>query len=115
MNLEPQASAPTGSAGSIYYDSVDTNFKYHDGGGWKDFGGASSFTTTEYSNTIRITGTKTTNMGEHDFCVLSAVGGPGGFDCFCKVSKTGNDWTLWNQDNSSNESNFCGATCFDYD
>ena len=58
-------------------------------------------------------GTKIINMGAHLFCILSGIGGPGGFDTVCSVYKDGNVWKLKNEDITSAESHQCKALCFD--
>ena len=54
-----------------------------------------------------------TNMGEHKFCALSAVTGPGGFNTNCKVYRDGDDWILRIRDSDEEESHACRALCFD--
>lgn len=39
MRLYPQAAAPAGEEGRMYYDSSDHKFKFHDGSGYKALGG----------------------------------------------------------------------------
>lgn len=57
---------------------------------------------------------RTMNLGPHKFCVLSGVGGPGGFNTDCRVYKSGDDWHLHIQDGDNNsQTHSCRALCFD--
>ena len=44
INFVPQAAAPAGNQGDLYYDAVN-GFRYYDGTGWQTFGGGVSWTT----------------------------------------------------------------------
>ncbi|MCK5583710.1 MAG: hypothetical protein KAI33_07970 [Elusimicrobiales bacterium] len=57
---------------------------------------------------------KVKNLGPHKLCVLSGIGGPGGFNTSCRVYKNGNIWHLRVKDgDKNNQTHRCWALCFD--
>ena len=68
-----------------------------------------------HGDSIRTTGRRTRDLGEHTLCYLNKVAGPGGLDTWCTlyVDEATNKWTLNTGDVTSAETHQCGAICID--
>ena len=60
------------------------------------------------------TGNRDLIMGDHLFCALSGVEGPGGWNTNCHVQYKRGVWVLEAADTTPNHSHACHALCFDY-
>ncbi|MCD4762360.1 hypothetical protein K8R32_05405 [bacterium] len=77
-------------------------------------GGAITYTTSSYYDTCgNGTCDRTTDIGAHDFCALSRVGGPGGFNTLCRVYESAGSWMLLIRDGDAGQTHSCEAMCFD--
>lgn len=77
-------------------------------------GGAITYITSTYYDTCGGgTCDRTTDIGAHDFCALSRVGGPGGFNTLCRVFESAGSWNLIIRDGDAGQTHSCEAICFD--
>ena len=66
------STAPTGSAGEVYYDSANNKLQWHNGTSWQDFGGTGGTASNSFATISTPSGTSPVADSSTDTLTLSA-------------------------------------------